>query len=70
MRLPGHLIVLPTEAGNTRLTVEWIASKWANGEEIELLWVSHLAELVKQTLRHFSEFLGRSAERRRYVDGE
>jgi hypothetical protein len=70
VRLPGHLIVLPTGTGKTRLTIEWISSRWKDGEAIEVLWVTHLGELVKQTRRHFAPLLGATPEGRRYSDGE
>jgi hypothetical protein len=70
VRLPGHLIVLPTGTGKTRLTLEWVGSKWKNHEDIAVLWVTHLGELVKQTQRHFLRLLNHGPEGRRYTDGE
>jgi superfamily II DNA or RNA helicase len=70
VRLPGHLVVLPTGCGKTRLTIEWIRSRWEAGDEIEVLWVTHLRELVQQTKRKFGALCSKQPEGRRHRDGE
>lgn len=69
---PGHLVVLPTGAGKTRLTLEWIARHWELGEPIEVLWLTHLRELVVQTGRMLNGIWRRcqQIEGRQYQDGE
>lgn len=70
VRLPGHLVVLPTGCGKTRLTIEWIRSRWEAGDEIEVLWVTHLKELVQQTKRKFAALCSKQPEGRSHRDGE